>query len=230
MVTTKPSGLLQEIESCLKVGAGARAVEVTAALQLLLQESPGKSEEVDQNFQHLQSAIERCAMLDISVERATNDVTLYGGGVQAMQSSGAMGSEYWAERISLESSTNHASSTMRYRDEAYQRATEFCRELYGLITGEPVEETVEQRAALIEDRINRLQGMLNATYGNEESGGRVLADLGDALAEAGRLDEALSRYEASVGHLKRSGQYSRASLVEQQIGQIKHQLAPEPVS
>ncbi len=69
-----------------------------------------------------------------------------------------------------------------------------------------------------------LHETLRKAYGNSEWGGYVLAQLGDALRRAGRLNEAIGRYEAAAGHLRTTNQESAHNDVLQKICETRELL------
>lgn len=72
--------------------------------------------------------------------------------------------------------------------------------------------------------IARLHEELRTVYGNSERGGPVLAKLGDALCRAGRLQEALGRYEAAEVHLSKTNQKTCRDDVLQKIRETRELL------
>jgi|GEM_PF-684067 len=72
--------------------------------------------------------------------------------------------------------------------------------------------------------IARLHEELRKVYGDSEYGGLVLAKLGDALCRAGRLQEAIGRYEAAEVHMNRSKQETCRDEVLQKIRETRELL------
>ncbi|OGJ74373.1 hypothetical protein A2454_02380 [Candidatus Peribacteria bacterium RIFOXYC2_FULL_55_14] len=85
-------------------------------------------------------------------------------------------------------------------------------------------ERAPQDVSATDVEIECLQEHLRAVYGDSERGGPVLARLGDALCQAGRLQEALGRYEAAAGHLRTTNQMHEHDDVLRRISEVRELL------
>lgn len=144
------------------------------------------------------------------------------------------GTEYYAEMISVESLTSSRNDTRRCLNLFAEKSSTLCKDIYNLLVKAckeadggfvPEEFPTKTSTAKTEEKIKRLHQELQRVYGDSLAGGPVLAELGDALCEAGRLEAALGKYEASLGHLKETGQGGLAQEVEKKIAELEARLA-----
>lgn len=182
--------------------------------------------DANQQAEELKRQLRACVQYDADLARADRDASLYGSSTQAMRSSGCGGAEYWAEMISQESSCGYASDQRKRRDEAYQSAQDCCRTIRGHLAkfvpsvSDPASSADKLKQRVLAERIRVLTDRIADVYGDEFTGGQVLADLADALFEAGQLWEAKNRYEAAEGHLRRSMQSQRLAHVEARLREL----------